>query len=179
MLLSRSSLASIINDPRFLLYKDPRFQLYETELRTMPLEDVIEEMRSNIRFDTDAPASALTISFQYPDPAKAQQTVTALIGAFQSESDRIERTHPEAAGKHSLDVIDPASLPVHPVNPVGSKVVPTGFAVGFLIALASRRMRKTGFAARRCVMFCCATINKSTKTGCIGYSTSYCPARTP
>src|SRR6185437_299233 len=37
---SRSELSSIINDPRLLLYKD--------ELKTKPLDDVIEDMKNSI-----------------------------------------------------------------------------------------------------------------------------------
>src|SRR6185312_14508938 len=79
-LLSRASLAAIINDPRLLLYR--------WELRDKPLEDVIERMRGNIRMTKLQPTNgdlapiALSISFSYPDAPTARATVRALVGKF-------------------------------------------------------------------------------------------------
>ncbi len=141
IVLGRVSLASII--------QDHRLHLYATELATTPLEDVIEEMSGNIRIDPVTPASSMTISFQYPDRVKVQQAVLSLVGALQTESDRMELTHPDTANKHFLYLVDTASLATHPVNAVGPKVVLAGFITGLLVAFLSRRLWKTGFAARR------------------------------
>jgi hypothetical protein len=84
--LSRTSLSSII--------QDPRLDLYPSERERVPLEDVIERMR---RRDIQiAPValpmpgltsqSAFEISFTYPDPVKARQVVQVFITRFM-ESD--------------------------------------------------------------------------------------------
>ena len=80
--MSRTRLSAII--------KSPRLDLYSDERRSTPLEDVIDEMRRNIRIDYVAlpgrHASAFTIRFEYPDKVKAQQTVNALIDAFMYQN---------------------------------------------------------------------------------------------
>ena len=88
---SHSSLSTIINDPRLMLYKE--------ELRTKPLEDVIEEMKSAIRIDFVAlpgamgrRASAFNISFNYSDRYQAKQTVEALMNKFEEVNQSTQRT---------------------------------------------------------------------------------------
>jgi polysaccharide biosynthesis transport protein len=82
-ILSRTSLSNIIQDPRLDLYKSDR--------ASKPVEDVIEQMRSQIKLRIDSlpgdrRASAFSISFSYPDRMKAQQTVQALITKFQDSN---------------------------------------------------------------------------------------------
>jgi succinoglycan biosynthesis transport protein ExoP len=83
-ILSRTSLSSIIQDPRLDLYKSDR--------NSKPLEDVIEIMRTrDIKISimsmpgqiAERKASAFQISFQYSDPHKAQAVVQTLITKFQ------------------------------------------------------------------------------------------------
>ena len=81
-ILSRTSLSTLI--------QDPRLNLYPTERAKEPIEDVIEQMRTqDIKIHIDSlsgegsrRASAFSISFKYPDRLKAQQTVQALITKF-------------------------------------------------------------------------------------------------
>jgi uncharacterized protein involved in exopolysaccharide biosynthesis len=79
-ILSRTSLSRIIQDPRLDLYRNQRAR--------MPLEDVIEQMRTrDIQIRIESPGThleslAFNISFAYKDPVKAQQTVQALITRF-------------------------------------------------------------------------------------------------
>ena len=64
-MLSRAELSSIINDPRLILYY--------AELQRMPLEDVIDNMRSNLRMEEVSTARTglapivFRISFAYAD----------------------------------------------------------------------------------------------------------------
>jgi polysaccharide chain length determinant protein (PEP-CTERM system associated) len=82
-ILSRTSLSSII--------QDPRLDLYKTERANQPLEDVIETMRTrDVRIQIVSlpsangnKASAFTISFSYKDPHKAHDTVQSLITKFE------------------------------------------------------------------------------------------------
>src|SRR3569833_387040 len=79
-MLSRAVLSSIINDPRIVLYY--------VELQRKPLEDVINDMRRNIRMEALPVAHAALapiiyrISFAYPDAVKAQATVRDLATTF-------------------------------------------------------------------------------------------------
>ncbi len=83
-LLSRTSIALIIQDPRLELYKE--------ELKQTPLDDVIEEMRRNIRIQArpsaqgDLAPMVFSISFSYPDQAKAQATILELTRKFTAIS---------------------------------------------------------------------------------------------
>jgi len=79
--LSRTSLSNII--------KDRRLDLYAAARARKPLEDVIEEMRTqdiHIRIDgrpgTVDGRLAFNIAFFYPDPLKARDTVQALLTHF-------------------------------------------------------------------------------------------------
>jgi hypothetical protein len=80
-ILSRTSLSSIIQDPRLDLYKEDRARI--------PLEDVIERMRLDLQISRDAPANMggdylpFHITFAYADRLKAQQTVMALMTKLQ------------------------------------------------------------------------------------------------
>jgi capsular polysaccharide biosynthesis protein len=140
LVLSRSSLAGIINAPQLNLYRNER--------RTTPFEDVIEGMKNDIRVDFLPSAqlknAAFQISFQYPDPAKARLTTATLVQHFVDESLQ-QRLH-EAAGTHYLDVIDPASLPVLPVFPNERVLLAIGCFLGALTAFAWRRLRRRSMA---------------------------------
>jgi hypothetical protein len=75
-ILSRTSLAYII--------QDPRLDLYPSERRSTPLEDVIERMRSrDLRIGGLGTDSAgVDIRFAYRDPVKARDTVQTFITRF-------------------------------------------------------------------------------------------------
>ena len=80
VILSNTELSIIIQDPRLNIYRD--------EVKRMPLEDVIEEMRRNIRIQAlpsregDLSPIMFIISFSYPDQVKAQATVRSLAAKF-------------------------------------------------------------------------------------------------
>jgi len=138
-LLSRTSLSTIIQDPQLQLYRD--------ELKVTPLEDVIEEMKSNIRITIIALPGAVgrrgpafDILFMYPDKLKAQQTVQQLVDRFQELS--AEAAHPEVAGHHDLEVLDVPSLPVLPIYPNRHVLELIGAALGLSIVFAYRKLRK-------------------------------------
>jgi succinoglycan biosynthesis transport protein ExoP len=81
-ILSRTSLSELI--------QKPTLQLYPRERSSGPLEDVIETMRNrdvhinivNLAGASGRPATAFTISFQYPDRFKAQAVVQELTTRF-------------------------------------------------------------------------------------------------
>jgi len=93
-ILSRTSLSSIIQDPRLDLYKEDRARI--------PLEDVIERMRQDTKISPDTPANTggdylpFHVTFAYPDRIKAQQTVMALMTKFQDANLTSQRMQAEA-----------------------------------------------------------------------------------
>src|ERR1700680_2952757 len=86
MILSRTSLAELI--------QRPTLNLYPRERASKPLEDVIEQMRThdvhiivmNLGGAGGRPAAAFEISFQYEDASKAKAVVEALITRFTEEA---------------------------------------------------------------------------------------------
>jgi uncharacterized protein involved in exopolysaccharide biosynthesis len=106
-ILSRTELSSIINDPRLQLYKD--------ELKTKPLEDVIDEMKRAIGIQFVAlpgalgrRATAFDISFSYNDRYKAQQTVSALMNKFDEENLNTQKTDQDAVKGFVGDLLSKA-----------------------------------------------------------------------
>ncbi len=111
-ILSSTTLAAIITDPRNDLYK--------AERRTEPLEEVIEKMKGaiNIQFVTlpgalGKRAFAFDISFSYNDRYKARQTVMTLMSKFEELNQEDAAAAPKIG---SLVVLNRASLPALPVH---------------------------------------------------------------
>lgn len=92
-ILSRTSLAEIIQKPSLDLYKKERARL--------PMEDIVQDMRNkSIRITpiTDMPttggrryASAFAISFMYTDRYKAQAVVRELVTKFTEQNVTVQR----------------------------------------------------------------------------------------
>ena len=104
---SRSELSSIINDPRLLLYKD--------ELKTKPLDDVIEDMKNAIQINfVTAPgsinrgAAAFDIVFSYKDRFRAQQTVESLMTKFQEQNQNTQKGEQDATSGLVGDLLQQA-----------------------------------------------------------------------
>jgi capsular polysaccharide biosynthesis protein len=96
--LSRTSLSTII--------LDPRLDLYQSERSRQPLEDVIDAMRDRDLRTTIVGTDALTISFSYDDPVKAHDTVQTIITKFQ-EANKEQQSVPVYVKRHrTYDQID-------------------------------------------------------------------------
>jgi len=183
VVLSRTTLVEIITSPSLDLYKEER--------QRMPVADVVELMRKQIRIRALAPTSApdgkispltFSISFAYPDRAKAQAVVSELVATFgqqnasvnwqrrllyqafwqdeaKARADHTRSAPPPPAGE-TLAVLDPASLPRSSATrdrAVFSAVgMGAGLLLGLLAALAMRRPRHFtllgGFAMAGCVL---------------------------
>jgi hypothetical protein len=131
--MSRTALASIIQDPRLDLYSDER--------KNTPLEDVIDEMKRNIRIEYMAlpgnlgpRVTAFNILFDYPDRLKAQRTVFALMNAFMYQNQETQAGEQDRLQGEGLEVIDAASLPVQPILPNRPNFALFGGLLGFLLA---------------------------------------------
>jgi capsular polysaccharide biosynthesis protein len=110
---SRASLTRIITT----------YNLYPTERSRMPMDDVIEQMKRNIRIGPLGENAAAVIGFTYSDRFLAQRVADALMSQSVSES-------VGANGSASFAVLDRASLP----PPTGFDLDPR-FTVGLVIGL--------------------------------------------
>jgi polysaccharide chain length determinant protein (PEP-CTERM system associated) len=86
-ILSRGQLAELI--------QKPALDLYRKERQRYPLEDVIQDMRNKaIHIQASdvgrGGASALTISFSYPDRFKAQAVVSQLVTRFTEQNVKVQ-----------------------------------------------------------------------------------------
>lgn len=162
IVLSRASLARVINDPHLDLYREERSQV--------PTEDVVELMRRDIHIRLAGNgAGVFSIRFTYPIPLKAQATVNALITRFMEENENLEPALDDApqsseqrqiaaleariavlegrAGVPAqaplkrvgpttrLIVLDPPSRPFNPIKPNRSVIVFIGFGAGVFLAM--------------------------------------------
>lgn len=114
-IMSRTNLSSIINDPRLMLYKD--------DLKTRPLEDVIDDMKKDITISyvtlpgaLGKGASAFNISFIYPDKYKAQQTVTTLISKFEEENQTSQKSQQDMVKGYVGDQLTKARADLDDAN---------------------------------------------------------------
>jgi succinoglycan biosynthesis transport protein ExoP len=115
-ILSRTSLSTIIQDPRLDLYKSDR--------ASKPVEDVIETMRTrDIKIKIDAlpgdgtrRASAFSISFSYPDRIKAQQTVQALMTKFMDSNQNSQATQQKVVNTYVHDELSEAKAKLDQLN---------------------------------------------------------------
>jgi hypothetical protein len=119
-ILSRFSLSAIINDPQIRLYAEER--------KRMPMEDIIQEMRSNIRIqarpsqDGGMAPVVFGISFSYPDPVKAQAAVRALAAKFSEANVNQERVRDDVYRGFWGDMATVAHTKPAPPPPVGEIV---------------------------------------------------------
>jgi succinoglycan biosynthesis transport protein ExoP len=113
-ILSRTSLSSIITDPRLDLYKEER--------ASQPLEDVIETMRNrdiHITIDSlpgERRASAFQITFAYRDRTKAHDTVQTLITKFQEANLTSQRNQQNMVGNFVKDELSEAKAKLDALN---------------------------------------------------------------
>jgi hypothetical protein len=138
--LSRQSLASLIQQPELNLYPADRLRY--------PLEDVIQGMRNNDihiePVETKLPfqdgTSAFRIAFEYPDRKVAQGVVRALVTRLNNDNVVAARRGPFVV---NLEVLDPPNLPEKAIDPGRLAIVGiglgAGFALGLLIAYLRRR----------------------------------------
>lgn len=84
-ILSRTSLSELI--------QRPSIDLYSSERERIPLEDVIQDMRSHIQVAAAPDRPLLSVSFVYPDKVKAQIVAQELARKFVEQSAILNRNH--------------------------------------------------------------------------------------
>lgn len=107
-ILSRNTLTNMINT----------FHLYPKDLKTEPLEDVINKMKSSVTIrpmvgvadlgNTQRSLPAMQISFKYRDRLMAQKVCDEFVSRFMSQSTRESSEHTEAANQFLVDETDRA-----------------------------------------------------------------------
>ncbi|HLI86208.1 MAG TPA: hypothetical protein VKV17_20000 [Bryobacteraceae bacterium] len=115
-ILSRTSLSELI--------QRPSLNLYPKERQRMPLDDVVEQMRNDIKIalmDNGPPtpgrmAAAFAIQYKYTDKYKAQAVVRELVSKFTEQNSRVLRDESSLttsflndeynAAKQKMDALD-------------------------------------------------------------------------
>jgi uncharacterized protein involved in exopolysaccharide biosynthesis len=154
VILSRASLSEII--------QRPSIDLYRRERARYPMEDLIQDMRSQDLHIEPVPAlaegkghtsPAFRVSFEYPDRVKAQAVVRNLTTRFSELTTR-------TAGAVLIEVLTPASLPEKPIQPNRVAIMGIGLGVGLglgiLFAFLRRRPLKWTLRMAGCTVAGCA-----------------------
>jgi capsular polysaccharide biosynthesis protein len=144
--LSRESLTSIIQG----------YNLYPRERARMTLDDVIDEMKRNIRLYPMPLASAgnrdsltFILQFDYSDPQLAQQVNEDLARRFIKGNFEVAR---QFDSHITLRLPDLPSLPLRPASPNRTRFAAVGLLAGlltglaFAIVLGARRNTTVGHA---------------------------------
>ncbi len=140
--LSRTVLAAVVNDPRLLLYRD--------ELKTMPLEDVIEQMKKHLQIDLLRTPDAIlfTVGFDGPDRYKDQMVVNAILDKLDWANAQMPPITPRPQPnvlQSVIEVLDQPNLPTSPIKPNRYVIAAIGGIIGIvlaaLIAIIRRRWK--------------------------------------
>lgn len=132
--LSRATLTQVLRN----------HQLYRDLQRQMPLEDVIEVMRENIRVqplrpftEGEAPPS-FDVSFRHADPATASAVVQTLSEQFVEQSQGLGTVNQtgEASTAPALSILDAARIPETPEGPDWGALLAMGIVGGIFLGVA-------------------------------------------
>ena len=146
--LSRNSLAEII--------QRPELQLYAPERRRHSLDEVIQRMRDRDLRVTPLRDSllggrptAFRISFEYSDAAKAHSSVQEIVARFMEGAmpEQFVTFASTAASQRKpspayLEVLGTASMPERPVSPNRAAIGAAGCLAGLLMGLAIAHFRR-------------------------------------
>jgi uncharacterized protein involved in exopolysaccharide biosynthesis len=155
-ILSRTSLAEIIQNPSFNLYKYDRMRV--------PMEDVVQNMRRDIRIEPLKSEGAFRISYAHPDAAKAQAVTRELVTKFSEVNFMVNRNRvslyenfwkdqarayhtapaPPPPTGETMTVLDPPNLPSEPLTPNRAAYLVAGVAAGFLVGLVAVLALRSG-----------------------------------
>ena len=119
------------------LIQDPHLGSYPEELSNRPLNDVVREMRRNLRFDLSPRGNGALVHllFRYRDPRKAQFVMQAIVAQLKDRGS-------------DLKVIDPPNLPYNQMVPNRRNCASAGFIVGFVAAILLALYRRFFFPTK-------------------------------
>lgn len=118
--LSRRALAELVTE----------LDLYPELRKQQPLEDVLEEMKRSIRIGPAPVGTATELSFDYPQPYRAQAVVGRLVNRLVVENLRLH-----SAG--TLELVDPPTYPQHSLPGKFSQMMAQGLVGGALLGAAA------------------------------------------
>lgn len=132
------------------------FDLYKAERRRVPMDEIVTQMRERDLHFTWANSRPVTlsISFAYPDRAKAQAVLRELLAKMADESDRLDRfrerlwpkyfsTAPPADAAERFVVLRPPTIPEEAGRPWLLSNILMGVCAGALLGLlATAFMRR-------------------------------------
>jgi hypothetical protein len=150
--LSRSSLAEVIQRPPLDLYREDR--------RREPMEAVIEGMRTRDIRIAPRVDGTVEISFAYPDPKKADATVRALMNQIARATETVGRQRAQiwqtvwpndpAPGLQRVVLVSEPSAPQRTSGSASSRFLVFGGAAGLVAAWLTwrpkRHFKLAGFA---------------------------------
>lgn len=134
--LSRTSLAGVIE----------KQGLYPRERAKEPMEDVIDRMRRDVRFDRLGHSSAFHVAFRYTDAEQARRTEQELIDKLMAANVTLRRADlndPNHRLAYNLEVLDPASLPKRPSGPNRLLITAMGLSGGLLLGVVAATVART------------------------------------
>jgi LPS O-antigen subunit length determinant protein (WzzB/FepE family) len=127
------------------MIQDPKLSLYPEERSQKSIEDIVAEMRANLRImatnSGPGAASVLHISFSYPDRLKAQFAVEAVMTTIAEMNFQRHVISKRKTGD-VLEVVDTANLPIHPDGPPRFAMAMGGLGVGLLLGVFTLRRRR-------------------------------------
>ena len=115
-----TSLEEIVQDER----------LYPRGVGKGTMDDAVAQLRRDIRFMPADHASALEVSFRYPDAIKAQQVTRKLMALMMRDG---IPDAPEGQTPPLAEVLDPPSLPLKPIYPNWPIMIVVGLGAGALL----------------------------------------------
>ena len=122
--LSRRALTQIIE----------KHDLYRNERAGRPLEDVVDQMRRDIRVQVK-PANSIEVAFLHSDRHKAQLVTAEILDRFVKEN-LIRKVN------SSLQIIETPSLPQDPISPNRTTIALIGLCGGALLGIAIALVRR-------------------------------------
>jgi hypothetical protein len=146
--VSDASLEEMITKPSLDLYKKQRAQ--------RPIKEVAETMRHDLSIRMVNPShSAFSISFTYPDSFKAQEVVREVVtrinelnvddlrarGQDMPADNMVRRILEQKLGEN-LEVLDPASHPQQPIEPLRARWAAIGMGLGLLLGAITLHFRQ-------------------------------------
>jgi hypothetical protein len=134
--LSRTSLAGVI----------VKQGLYQHERAREPMEDVIDRMRHDIRFERLGHTNAFRVAYRYTDAEQARRAERELINKLMAQNVAFRRADLTEANHrlaYNLEVLDPASLPQRPSSPNRLLITAIGLAGGLLLGIVAAAVART------------------------------------
>jgi uncharacterized protein involved in exopolysaccharide biosynthesis len=148
--LSRSALSELI--------QRPALDLYRAERKRLPMEEIVNTMRSrDLRIAPATPGDSIgfEISFRYPDKYKAQTLSREMVSRYMENNTALERRAgggTDVPGSLMMEVVDPPGLPERPVSPDRLLITGAGAAMALTAVLLTFFIRRQPPSRRKAML---------------------------